>query len=103
MKLLEKIEKINSDINSLNKTIDGLINEQTTGNPVIDGALEVTGNIDSGADIIAAGNVDGVDITGSGDVADATSTLVVIRTTYNSHTHTHGVGPGVTGPPVPTM
>lgn len=36
MKLLEKIEKINSDINSLNKTIDGLINEQTTGNPVLD-------------------------------------------------------------------
>ena len=36
MKLLEKIEKINSDINSLNKIIDGLINEQTTGNPVLD-------------------------------------------------------------------
>ena len=35
MKLLEKIEKINSDINSINKTIDGLINEQTTGNPVL--------------------------------------------------------------------
>lgn len=36
MKLLEKIEKINLDINDLNETIDNLISEQTTGNPVID-------------------------------------------------------------------
>lgn len=64
--------------------------------------LEVLGDARLVGEVTVEGGVNA-----TGDVGDGASspgrTLAQIRLGYNIHTHPHGSGPGVTGPPTPTL